>query len=108
MDRAHPEHAPPSIHVTYCPTFGLKPGDEVTFKVRTFGTTDGEETWDFGDGSPAAKTRSDGNVEDAAKDGYAMSGTATPGPGQYIVTVRRTDPSATGVRARPGARGEEE
>ena len=53
------------------PTFGIKPGDPVTFKVRTFRTTDGEETWDFGDGSPTVEVRSDGNARPLAKDGYA-------------------------------------
>ena len=36
MDRDHPKLVLPSIHAAYWPTLGLKPGDEVTFKVRTF------------------------------------------------------------------------
>src|SRR5581483_1408384 len=52
VDRDHPDRLPPSIHANYFPTFGLRPGDPVTFQVRTFRTTDGHETWDFGDGSP--------------------------------------------------------
>jgi hypothetical protein len=90
-DRAHPEQFPPAIHVTYAPTLGLKPGDEVTLKVRTFATTDGEETWDFGDGSPPAKTRSDGNVHMLAKDGYAILTHRYAHPGDYLVRAERTD-----------------
>jgi hypothetical protein len=91
QDRQHPEQFPPTIHVVYAPTFGLKPGDEVTFKVRTFATTDGEETWDFGDGSPAARTRSDGNVKQLAKDGYAVIAHRYARPGHYLVRAERTD-----------------
>lgn len=90
-DRQHPEQFPPTIHVVYAPTLGLKPGDEVTFKVRTFATTDGEETWSFGDGSPVAKTRSDGNVKQLAKDGYAVIAHRYAQPGHYLVRAERTD-----------------
>ncbi|MGA2617852.1 MAG: PKD domain-containing protein [Thermoguttaceae bacterium] len=90
-DRRQPAAAPPTIHATYAPTFGLRPGDAVTLKVRTFGSTDGEETWDFGDGSPAAHTRSDGDVDIHAKDGYAVVTHRYGRPGQYIVRAERTD-----------------
>lgn len=100
FDRQHPERQPPSIHVVYAPTFGVKPGDEVTFKVRTFATTDGEETWDFGDGSPAATTRSDGNVKMLAPDGYAVLKHRYAQPGHYVVRVERTD--RLGYRATGG------
>jgi murein DD-endopeptidase MepM/ murein hydrolase activator NlpD len=91
QDRQKPGQLPPTIHVAYAPTFGLKPGDEVTFKVRTFLTTDGEETWDFGDGSPPAKTRSDGNVDHNAKDGYAVLTHRYAKAGHYLVSAERTD-----------------
>jgi len=90
-DREHPDRFPPSIHVVYSPTLGLQVGDEVTFKVRTFATTDGEETWDFGDGSPAATTRSDGNVNHLAPDGYAVITHRYAAPGHYLVRAERTD-----------------
>lgn len=90
-DRKNPKEFPPSIHASYAPSLGLKPGDEITFKVRTFATTDGEETWDFGDASPAAKTRSDGNVKMLAKDGYAVITHRYTRPGCYLVRVERTD-----------------
>jgi len=91
MDRHSPEPIPPAIHVVYHPTFGIKPGDEVTFKVRTFGTIEGEETWDFGDGSPAETTRSDGCVEKLNPDGYAILTHRYQRPGHYLVRVERTD-----------------
>lgn len=90
-DRQHPERFPPTIHVVYSPTMGLKPGDEVTFKARTFATTDGQEKWDFGDGSPPAETRSDGNVKQLAKDGYAVITHRFAQPGHYLVRAERTD-----------------
>ena len=37
IDRAHPDKPPPTIHATYAPTFGIRPGDPVVFKVRTSG-----------------------------------------------------------------------
>ena len=44
----------PSAHdpCRICPHDRPARGRSVTFKVRTFRTTDGSETWDFGDGSP--------------------------------------------------------
>ncbi|MHC4178027.1 MAG: PKD domain-containing protein [Planctomycetota bacterium] len=91
QDRDEPEKFPPTIHPVYYPPFGLRPGDEVTFKVRTFATTDGEETWDFGDGSPPAKSKSDGNVDKHAKDGYAVVKHRYEEPGHYLVRAERTD-----------------
>ena len=91
LDRAKPEPVPPTIHAVYEPTFGIAAGDEVTFKARAFGTTDGEETWDFGDGSAPGKTRSDGNVDSHAKDGYARITHQYEKSGHYLVRVERTD-----------------
>jgi hypothetical protein len=93
LDGAHPDRLPPTIHAAYYPTFGLRPGDPVTFKVRTFRTTDGEETWDFGDGSPRKQVRSDGNVRPLAKDGYAQIVHRYRKPGHYLVRVERTNRS---------------
>jgi murein DD-endopeptidase MepM/ murein hydrolase activator NlpD len=86
---------PPTIHAAYTPTFGLRPGDEVTFKVRTFRTTHGEETWDFGDGSPPVTTRSDGGVTMRAPDGYAVTRHRYARPGHYLVRVQRTAPDGS-------------
>ena len=93
-DRDKPKQFPPTIHVTYHPTLSLRAGQAITFKVRTFATTDGEEMWDFGDGSPPQKTRSDGNVKQLAKDGYAVLKHAYAKPGQYVVRVQRTNSHA--------------
>jgi hypothetical protein len=91
VDREKLSPSPPSIHVVHSPTLDLRPGQETTFKARTFGTTDGEEIWDFGDGSPPATTRSDGNVVPLAKDGYAVLTHRFEKPGHYLVRVERTD-----------------
>ncbi len=90
-DRDKAKPFPPAIHATWHPTQGLHAGDEITFKVRTFATTDGEETWDFGDNSPPQQSKSDGNVKQLAKDGYAVLKHRYAKPGQYLVRVRRTD-----------------
>ncbi len=93
IDRDHPKQLPPSIHANYSPTFGIKPGDSVTFKVRSFriAADDGQETWDFGDGSPPVSVQSDGNAVKLAKDGYAVTTHSYAKAGHYLVTVRRTN-----------------
>ena len=85
------ERVPPTIHPTFYPTTNLKPGDPVTFKVRTFRTTAGKEKWDFGDGSPPVMVQSDGNAEMHAKDGYAVTTHSFEKPGDYLVSVERTN-----------------
>jgi len=90
LDPKHPEQVPPSIQAAYFPTMGIAPGKPVTFKVRTFGTTDGQETWSFGDGATAT-TKSDGNVEEHAKDGFAITSHSFSTPGDYIVHVERAN-----------------
>src|SRR5262245_30619748 len=71
LDRDQKEKLPPTIHACYAPTFEVRPGDPVTFKVRTFRADIGNETWDFGDGSASVKVRSDGNAKPHAAKGYA-------------------------------------
>src|SRR5262249_24753432 len=94
LDKANPEKVGPSVHAVYSPTFDIKAGDEVTFKVRTFrGGADGGETWDFGDGSLPVKVKSDGNAQRHAKDGYAMTTHRYAKPGLYLVRVTGTDPT---------------
>lgn len=88
LDPQHPEQVPPSIQAAYWPTMGIAPGTPVTFKVRTFGTTDGQEAWNFGDGA-TARTKSDGNVAPLAKDGFAITTHAFQKPGAYIIRVER-------------------
>lgn len=91
VNKDEPKKLPPSIHAVYHPTFGIRAGDTVTFMVRTFRTTDGMETWDFGDGSPLVKVQSDGNVVPLAKNGYARTVHRYAKAGHYLVRVQRTD-----------------
>jgi murein DD-endopeptidase MepM/ murein hydrolase activator NlpD len=91
LNKDTPKDLPPSIHAVYAPTFDIQPLDPVTFKVRTFRTTQGHELWDFGDGSPKVKVRSDGNVKPLAKDGYAVTTHRYQKAGHYIVRVERTN-----------------
>ena len=90
LDAQHPDQTPPSIQAAYWPTTSIAPGASVTFKVRTFGTTDGEETWSFGDGA-TARTKSDGNVVPLAKNGFATTTHAFQKPGDYVVRVERVN-----------------
>ncbi len=92
IDPKSPDQYGPRLHPTYWPTFGIKAGDVVTFKVRSFQIPELEnspEVWDFGDGSPRVKVQSDGNRVALEKDGYAATEHRFGKPGQYIVTVRR-------------------
>jgi murein DD-endopeptidase MepM/ murein hydrolase activator NlpD len=90
LDPAEPQALPPSIQAAYAPTTNIAPGDVVTFKVRTFRTTDGEEVWDFGDGSPPVTAKSDGNVNIHAPDGFAVTEHRFGTAGDYVVRVSRT------------------
>jgi murein DD-endopeptidase MepM/ murein hydrolase activator NlpD len=96
LDRDPQASLPPMVHPAYWPTQKIAAGDPVTFKVRTFGTTDGSEVWDFGDGSEPVEVRSDGNVNKLDPNGYAVTTHSYQSPGDYIVTVHRAD--AQGIR----------
>jgi hypothetical protein len=96
IDREQPEPPPPTIHACYSPTFGILPGDPVTFKVRSF-RTGGGETWEFGDGSPPVRVKSDGNAKVHAPDGYAVTTHRFQRPGSYIVTAEHS--GARGAKA---------
>jgi murein DD-endopeptidase MepM/ murein hydrolase activator NlpD len=115
-DRGQPDRLVPSIHANYAPTLGLRPGDPVTFKVRTFnlprpaldktppspplpkgGMGGTKEIWDFGDGSPKVEVQSDGNAVQLAPDGYAVTTHRFQKPGDYVVRVERAN--AFGVKA---------
>ena len=102
IDREHPEQVPPTIHATYWPTAGIRAGDEITFKVRSFriGKTEGHERWDFGDGSPAVRVQSDGRAVSLAKDGYAVTTHRYKKPGHYLVRVERTNDRGQTATAR--------
>lgn len=66
------KNIPPTIHPSFSPTMNLKPGDSITFKVRTF-RDQGGETWNFDDGTPPVKVQSDGNAKALARDAYATT-----------------------------------
>jgi hypothetical protein len=91
FDKTKPEQVPPSIQAAYAPSLNVKAGEPVTFKVRTFRTTHGEETWNFGDGSAPVTVKSDGNVEKLAKDGFAVTEHRFAQPGEYLVRVERSN-----------------
>jgi murein DD-endopeptidase MepM/ murein hydrolase activator NlpD len=84
------KNIPPAIHPSFAPTTDLKPGDKITFKVRTF-RDHGGETWHFGDGTQDVQVQSDGNAKSLAKDGYAITEHAFSKPGDYIVSVEHTN-----------------
>jgi len=91
LDKAHPDRLTPSIQAAYAPSLGIKAGEPVTFKVRSFRTTHGEETWNFGDGSAPVTVKSDGCVKALAKDGFAVTEHRFAKPGNYIVRVERAN-----------------
>ena len=91
IDQAQPDQLPPSIQATYAPSLGVQASAPVTFKVRTFRTTHGEETWDFGDGSAPVAVKSDGCVTPHAKDGFAITEHRFAKPGTYLVRVARAN-----------------
>jgi murein DD-endopeptidase MepM/ murein hydrolase activator NlpD len=91
VDKANPTQFPPYIDAAYFPTFGIRPGDPITFKVRSFNVTHGQETWDFGDGSPAAHTQSGDEASVQSEDGFAATVHRYTKPGHYLVRVERSD-----------------
>ncbi len=91
FDRKAPQEQPPRIHATFHPTFRPRAGQEIVFKARAFNNTHGEEVWDFGDGGPTKRSKSDGNVEQRAKNGYAVVKHTYAKPGDYLVRVARPD-----------------
>lgn len=91
LDKANPNLLTPSIQAAYAPSLDVKAGKPVTFKVRSFRTTYGEEKWDFGDGTAPVTVKSDGCVKALAKDGFAVTEHCFAKPGDYIVRVERTN-----------------
>lgn len=89
LDPRQPEEYVPRIHAAYWPTMDNRVNLPITFKVRSFGTQQGHEVWDFGDGSPTVQVTSDGNVDAQAPDGYAITQRTYQQPGHYLVQVQR-------------------
>ncbi|MBN1590013.1 MAG: PKD domain-containing protein, partial [Pirellulales bacterium] len=88
LSATNPKRRPPNVHATYWPTFDVKPGDRVTFKVitRDIGAGEGREVWDFGDGTPTVATRSKPKPPT-----YATIHHTYEKPGHYLVRVERTN-----------------
>jgi hypothetical protein len=93
QDPNEPDQKPPGIHAAYWPTCGIKAGDQITFKVRSFNVApdEGQEEWDFGDGTPKVSVRSDGNAQALAPDGYAITEHTYHAAGHYLAQVSRTN-----------------
>ena len=91
IDPAKPDQLPPTIQAAYAPSLDLMAGAPVTFKVRTFRTTEGAETWNFGDGSALVTVKSDGCVKLLAKDGFAITEHRFGKPGVYLISVERAN-----------------
>ncbi len=82
---------PPTIHAAFAPTEDLRPGQPIAFLVRTCRTIEGQETWDFGDGSPLVTVTSDGCADPQGDHGYARTEHAYAKPGDYLVSVERSN-----------------
>lgn len=89
VDPAKPGELPPTIQAAYWPSVGVKPTTPIMFLTRSFRTTDGDEKWNFGDGSPEVIVRSDGAANTHAPDGFATTVHRFTKPGDYVVTVTR-------------------
>jgi murein DD-endopeptidase MepM/ murein hydrolase activator NlpD len=100
IDRETEGKFSPTIHASYAPTENVRPGDPVTFKVRTFHTDPAGETWDFGDGSPPEKVRSDANAKEHAPNGYAEVVHRYARPGHYLVRVEQVGKNGAKATAR--------
>jgi hypothetical protein len=84
----------PTIHPVFYPTLNLKPGDPVTFLVRTFGSDTGDEVWDFGDGSEKVEVNSGIVQRQTQNQGqYASTVHVYKQPGHYVVRVERINES---------------
>lgn len=90
-DRDHPERHVPTVSPNFYPTNGIVTGEPITFKVRSFNTSAGKETWDFGDGSPLVEVQSDGNRDKLSPTGYAVTTHHFSKPGDYLVKVTHQD-----------------
>lgn len=92
--RGEEEQTIPAIQPAYHPSLNIKPGDPVTFLVRTFNTDVDNEVWDFGDGSPLVRVKSETVTRQNLISGkFAETVHKYAEPGQYVVSVRRSDAS---------------
>lgn len=87
------DNLPPTVHAAFAPTQGVKAGDAVTFKVRSFRTKATGEVWDFGDGSPKVEVKSDANASVHNPNGYGVTVHRYAKPGDYLASVEHTAPN---------------
>ena len=85
----------PDIHATYYPTMGINPGEKVFFQVRSRWAMEGNDVWDFDDGSDIVSVKSDIDTDDHAPVGYAITSHRFEEPGDYLVKVYRKTPQGT-------------
>jgi murein DD-endopeptidase MepM/ murein hydrolase activator NlpD len=91
-DKDDPEKPVPAIHPVFYPSLNIRPGDLVTFLVRTFGSSAGEEVWDFGDGSDKVIVNSGVVQRESQNEGeYARTVHSFSRAGNYVVRVERTN-----------------
>jgi len=79
----------PILHAAYHPTLGIKVGDPVTFEVRAFNCTAGNEVWDFGDDTKKVTVKSEFYQPRYVEGDYAKAIHQFESPGHYIVSVER-------------------
>lgn len=79
------------VHASYCPTFGIRPGDPVVFRSRAFETPAGADLFDFGDGTPKVSVPSNVDTDQHAATGYGMLVHHFQKPGHYLVRVERRE-----------------
>ena len=89
VERGRTNKPSPAMHAAYFPSLNIRPGDPVTFVVRTAATIPSGETWDFGDGSPPVKVRSDASIGSRG-EGYATTVHSFAKPGHYLVRAEHT------------------
>src|SRR5262249_35948338 len=99
IERGRGDRASAGIHAAFHPSLNIRPGDPVTFAVRTAGTIPSGETWDFGDGSPPVEVRSDASTG-AEKFDCARTVHSFARPGHYLVRVEHTTASGATITAR--------
>jgi len=93
-ERGEEEQTIPAIQPVYYPSLDIKPGDPVTFLVRTFNSDVGNEVWEFGDGSPPVMVKSETvDRQNFIKGKFAETMHSFSEPGQYVVSVKRSDAS---------------
>jgi hypothetical protein len=99
IEKGRGDKPSPGIHAAYFPSLKIRPGDDVTFVVRTAGTIPSGETWDFGDSSPPVNVRSDASTGSGGS-GYAATLHAFAKPGHYLVRVEHTTPTGAVITMR--------